>query len=424
MTAQVTDRVAISGQGFYNHYAENPQALIAQLEQGKVIASEPFFARDSDAETLSLPVNPRYVPLPHSSKSPHTPNGEKVLLLLEKVVGQALNDAGMAEILLQGERSRCYIAGNAMRANIADFIHYKQHNDPQDLQFFRQIKALHSDSFRQDRLINRLAARYALRWPPVQIYTASSSGLSALHLAQQNIAAGIIDIALVVGWMDQTLQDLMLLSAKNMLSDGDNQPFSAQSQGVLPVSGVVAFVLESEQHARQRDRHPWVGISASASGQRRGGHAFAADFRVMASTFNRALQQARLTTTQIAAVLPHGNGICSSDNAEAMAIANIWGPEAVPVVSYKSQMGYLSSCSGLADVIIATDALRQRRLLAFTAHLPLDNRSKLSLHSNATPLSLKQRHIVKSSFGLGGAALACVISAFSAEESGGFHGVR
>ena len=193
MTAPLTRRVVLSGEGFYNRYAENPQELIAQLEQGKAIVSEPFFARDSDALMLNLPANPRYVPLLHSSKGPYTPDGEEVFSLLEKVIGQALNDAGMAEMLLQGERSRCYIAGNAMRANIADFIHYQQQNDPQDLQFFPQIKVLHSDSFSQDRLINRLAARYALRWPPVQIYTASSSGLSALHLAQQNIAADNID---------------------------------------------------------------------------------------------------------------------------------------------------------------------------------------------------------------------------------------
>jgi 3-oxoacyl-(acyl-carrier-protein) synthase len=421
-----SSRAVLSGYGFSSAFAATPSALIRAVEQGKGVKGQPYFARNEQALSLKLNNNPHYVPLPVQPKKHRTWDVDFVQGQLDGVISQALSAAGLAESALGSLRVRVYISGSGMRGNLIDFLGYLQSINPQDLLFTPSIKCLSSDSYAQDRLTDRLARRYQLRWPPVQLYSASCSAMSALHLAQEAIAQNIADVVLVVGWVDFTLQDILVLEGQKMLSSDSNQPFSAVSAGVLPANGVAAIVLESEEHARRRGVEPEVSLSASASYQSsgaRGSNSFSADFRSIATTLEAALAKAELDPSDIACVFPHGNGIYASDKAESMAIEKIWGAKGVPVVSYKSQLGYLSTLSGLVDVIIAADALKQQRLLSFVSKLPIDASSSLNLHTNATPLLIRREHVVKSSLGLEGSVVACVLSriskrSFSTAEGG------
>jgi 3-oxoacyl-(acyl-carrier-protein) synthase len=198
-----------------------------------------------------------------------------------------------------------------------------------------------------------------------------------------------------------------------MLGEGGGQPFSNHNSSILPTDGAVALVMESEQHARQRNVVPTVHLRSSVfcqSGGARGSSSFTADFRTIAQTLERALQEAELTASEIACVFPHANGVIASDKAEAMALQKVWGKSGIPVVSYKGQVGYMVTCCGLLDLMLVADALQQRRLLALTSRHPIDESLQIQVHADGPPLVLEQAHILKSGIGLDGSAIAMVIS--------------
>lgn len=401
----MSQNVLLSGWGVACAYAPDFPTLINGLAEKRLVSTQPWFASESEWQDLRLSCNPHYAAEPEPSGS--------VFERLQPVVAQALNGAQLDATQLQGKRVRVYLVGHGERANIADFLGYQDRNDQEELLFFPQIKHLHAGSYAQDRLARQLSQAYQLSWPPVSLYCASNSSLAAVHLAQATVAAGEVDLVLIVGWVNTLMQDIIFLGGQDMLGDGGAQPFSDRNSSILPTDGAVALIMESEQHARQRSALPSVSLRSSVfcqSGGARGSRSFTADFRTIAQTLERALLAAGLTVQDVACVFPHANGVIASDKAEAMALQKVWGKAEIPVVSYKGQVGYMVTCCGLLDVMLVADALQQRRLLASTSRYPIDERLQLHIHTDAPALVLEKNHILKSGIGLDGSAIAMLIS--------------
>ncbi|WP_411752227.1 beta-ketoacyl synthase N-terminal-like domain-containing protein [Serratia sp. (in: enterobacteria)] len=401
----MSQNVVLSGWGVTSAYAPDFPALINGLTKQRLVSSQPWFATASEWQELRLSCNPHYV----AGSQPIGTAFER----LQSVIAQALSGAGLDVAQLQGKRVRVYLVGHGERANITDFLGYQDRNDQEELLFFPKIKRLHAASYAQDRVARRLTQTYQLSWPPISLYCASNSALAAVHLAQATIAAGETDLALIVGWIETLTQDIMFLGGQGMLGDGGAQPFSHHNSSILPTAGSVALIMESEQHARQRNVNPTILLRSSVfcqSGGARGSSSFTADFRTIAHTLERALQEAGLTVQDVACVFPHANGVIASDKAEAMALQKVWGKAGIPVVSYKGQVGYMVSCCGLLDLMLVADALQQRRLLASTSRYPIDESLQIHVHADCPPLALERTHILKSGIGLDGSAIAMVIS--------------
>ncbi|WP_431222428.1 beta-ketoacyl synthase N-terminal-like domain-containing protein [Serratia sp. L9] len=398
--------VVLSGWGVTSAYAPDFPALINGLVEGRLVSTQPWFATKSEWQDLRLSCNPHYA----ADVKPF----DSVFARLQPVIAQALAGANLSPEQLQGKRVRVYLVGHGERPNIADFLGYQDRNDQEELLFFPKIKRLHANSYQQDSLAQQLTQSYHLSWPPVSLYCASNSSLAAVHLAQSAIAANEADLVLVIGWLETLAQDIIFLGGQDMLGEDGSQPFSSHNSCILPTNGAVALIMESEQHASQRHYTPAVSLSSSVfcqSSGARGSSSFTADFRTIAQTLERALQDAELTAQDIACVFPHANGVIASDKAEGMALQKIWGKSGIPVVSYKGQVGYMVTCCGLLDLMLAADALQQRRLLAMTTRYPIDTSLQIHVHADSPPLVLEQQHILKSGIGLDGSAIAMVISA-------------
>ncbi|CAM4209393.1 beta-ketoacyl synthase N-terminal-like domain-containing protein [Serratia silvae] len=401
----MSQNVVLSGWGVSSAYAPDFPALIDGLTKQRLVSTQPWFATKSEWQDLRLSCNPHYAAESQPSGTPFE--------RLQSVIVQALGVAESDVAQLRGKRVRVYLVGHGERANIADFLGYQDRNDQEELLLFPQIKRLHASSYDQDRLARQLTQAYQLSWPPTSLYCASNSSLAAVHLAQATVAAGEADLVLVIGWVDTLMQDVIFLGGQGMLGEGKGQPFSNHDSSILPTNGAVALIMESEQHARQRNVVPTVRLRSSVfcqSGGARGSSSFTADFRTIAQTLERAVQEAGLTAPEIACVFPHANGVIASDKAEAMALQKIWGKSGIPVVSYKGQVGYMVTCCGLLDLMLIADALQQRRLLALTSRYPIDESLQIHVHADCPPLALEQAHILKSGIGLDGSAIAMVIS--------------
>ncbi|MFC5429750.1 beta-ketoacyl synthase N-terminal-like domain-containing protein [Paraburkholderia denitrificans] len=409
-------RTVVRGYSIQSLFADSTDGLIAGLSEGRHVASTPYFATDEEVERLRLPVNPSHVPFLRMSKKVRTLGVDYLRKTIEKAIAQTLQMSGLDEACLRGKDVRVYLPGHGARVDLLDCAGYRDRNDEEDLLFFPSIKQLSAASYGQDVLAHGLVRRYGLSWPPVPVNSASSSSSSAVHLAHQAIRSGEIRLALVVGWMQYAMQDMLSLGAQGLLAcSGVNppQPFSMKGGGILPADNVVGILLQKEDDAAQSGLNEYVVLNSTTSWQSSGtagGNSFSADFRAVAATIETAMIQADLSADQIKCVFPHGNGVYANDKAEAMAIRRVWGEKGIPVVTYKAQTGYFSVCSGIADLIIAAESLKRKELIPFSAHYELDESLQLDFHANRATLPVKSGAILKTSLGLDGSVVALTLS--------------
>ncbi|MDH1053837.1 beta-ketoacyl synthase N-terminal-like domain-containing protein [Aquipseudomonas alcaligenes] len=409
-------RAVISGLGVFNALGQNAASLCAALAEQRLGPRTGFFASERAAQGNGLLFNPQQVAMPALPATRRNPAGcdaETACALIEKVLDEALAQAGLSRAELAGSRVQCYIGGQGVQPDIMKFTAYLQRNDAEDLLFNPGIRQMHSDSYAEERLGRLLMRRIGLALPPLALSTASCSSLSALFLARQAIESGAADLVLVASWQQVSQYNLMFMGGVNALAREVAQPFSAATEGVLLGGGAALAILESEAHLQARGGRGQLRIDGFAvcqgGGSGRGGQSFAPDFRTLARTVEASLEQAAATPADIGCLFMHGNGIRGSDQAELMAVRKLWGDHAVPAVSYKAQLGYQVAASGLTDLAIAADALRERRLLAFKALAPLDA-AGVHLHADAAPLALHSDKLVKLGLGIEGSMAACTLT--------------
>lgn len=407
----------ITGLGVLSGLGQTLPQLIQALEDGQVAETTPFFKDDEEAAAVGLPFNPPHISMPAGERSRYRRklnSAERGLAQLYLVIDEALAQAGLTSEDLAGQRVRVYIGSAGVHPEIAHFIGYLGRDDAEDLAFYPGLREQHADNYRQGAVSHELTRHYGLSRPPISLYTASCASLSALYLAENAIASDLADLAVVATWQPVQLTDLFFLGGLNALSDTTSQPFNHSGDGVVVAAAAAAAVLESNAHLQRRNGQSLARLDAvttcQSGGSARGGSSFAPDFRAIANTMARALEQAGITADQVDCVFPHGNGLRSSDKAEAMSIQKLWGPAEIPVVSYKSQLGYMLAASGLVDLAILVDSLGKRRLLGFNAAAPLDSSYGLDFHTSTQPRVLTGGRGLKVGLGIDGSVVACAVS--------------
>jgi 3-oxoacyl-(acyl-carrier-protein) synthase len=409
-------RALISGLGVFNALGHDAAALCAALAEQRLGPRSGFFASERAAQGNGLPFNPQQVAMPALPQTRRNPAGcdaETGCALIEKVLDEALAQAGLSRADLHGRRVQFYIGGQGVQPEVMKFTAYLQRNDAEDLFFNPGIRKMHSDSYAEERLGRLLMQRVGLALPPLALSTASCSSMSALFLACRAIESGRADLVVVASWQQVSQYNLMFMGGVNALARSLMQPFSAATEGVLLGGGAALAILESEAHLQARQGRGLLRIDGFATcqggGSGRGGQSFAPDFRTLARTVEESLEQAGIAAADVGCVFMHGNGIRGSDQAELLAVRKLWGDNTVPTVSYKAQLGYQVAASGLTDLAIAADALQQRRLLAFKAVAPLDA-AGVHLHADAEPLPLSSDKLVKLGLGIEGSMAACTLT--------------
>ncbi len=416
-TVPDAQRVVISGVGACNGLGQDVPELIAALASQRPADARPFFTDDAEAARFGMPFNPLHVALPSTvlaSRKAQSSDAQTAAALLERVIAQALADAGLHADALRGQDVQLYIGGQGVQPQSMQFSAYLQRNDSEDLLLNPAIKQMHSDSYLEERLSRLLMQRLGLAKPPLALFSASCSSMSALYLATKAIENGTAGLAVVVSWQLVTLYNLMFMGVLNALARSLAQPFAANSEGVMLASGVAVNILENAEHLAARGGRGRLQVAGFAmcqsGGSSRGGQAFSPDFRSISRTISESLEKAETTPQQVGCVFMHGNGIRGSDQAELMAVRKIWGEYGVPVVSYKAQLGYQAATSGLTDMAILADALQQQRLLAFRAQVALDSAAGVRLHADAEPIPLTCDKVVKLALGIEGSVAACTLA--------------
>ncbi|MFZ9016200.1 MAG: beta-ketoacyl-[acyl-carrier-protein] synthase family protein [Ilumatobacteraceae bacterium] len=197
-----------------------------------------------------------------------------------------------------------------------------------------------------------VSMRYGLRGPNETICTACAAGTHALTYAARLIAWGLAD-AVVAGGTEHAGTATSLASFGNMTalsSTGTSRPFDADRDGFVMGEGAAVFVLEEWEAARRR--------GATILGEILGGASNADAHHITAPSpggvgaiacMRLALDDAGLRPDQIRQINAHGTSTPLNDAAEAAAIAEVFGPDSVPVVSTKGVTGHAHGAAGALE---------------------------------------------------------------------------
>ena len=241
------------------------------------------------------------------------------------------------------------------------------------------------------------------------ISTACSSAANALILGANMLKAGEADIVVAGGTEALSLFHLNGFNSLMILDKERCRPFDDTRAGLNLGEGAAFVVMETEEHARQRQ----APIHAYLSGY---GNACDA-FHQTASSDNgegaflamrEALEMAGLQPSDIDYVNAHGTGTPNNDQSESVALQRVFGSDLPPVSSTKGFTGHTTSASGSIEAVICLLAMHHSFIpanLGF-AH-PMTSGIVPSIGADGCQL----RHVLCNSFGFGGNDSALVFSA-------------
>jgi acyl transferase domain-containing protein len=272
--------------------------------------------------------------------------------MLLQVAWHALEHAGAATNA-DGERIGIF-------AGCCQSAYFLQHLWPRRLQLRGvsdlQLRMATDPEF----LATRIAYKLDLRGPAVNVQTACSTSLVAVHLACQSLARGECEIALAGGASVETPEPAGYLHEEGWISspDGRCRPFDARAQGTVIGSGAGMVVLKPLERAVADGDTVHAMIRGSAlnnDGALKVGFA-APSVEGQAQVIAAALAAADLSADDIDYVETHGTGTALGDPIEIAALTSAFRATSArtgdcPIGAVKSNVGHLSRAAGITGLI-------------------------------------------------------------------------
>ncbi len=288
----------------------------------------------------------------------------------------------------------------------------------------------------KDFVPTRVSYKLNLRGPGLNVQTACSTSLVAVHLACQGLLEGACDIALAGGVSLRFPEraGYMFLQEGILSADGHCRPFDAKSAGTVPGVGAGVVVLKRLSEALEDGDNVLAIIRGSAinnDGSAKVGYT-APSVAGQAEVIAAAQFMAGVKPGAISYVETHGTGTHLGDPIEIAALTQAFGADTgdrrfCAIGSLKSNVGHMDAAAGVAGLIKTVLQLQHKQIVP-TLHFETPNPaidfenspfyvSDSSCHWD-TPSDAPRRAGV-SSFGIGGTNAHVVLEeAPVASESG------
>lgn len=215
---------------------------------------------------------------------------------------------------------------------------------------------------------SQLCMRYSLHGPLLTVTTACASSNDAIGNAARLIRSGEADVVLTGGTEAVTLGDgdfapawYFAQAAYGMITSSTDPartltPFDRDRTGIVIGDGSAMFVIESEEHARERGARilaEIVGYASLADGP----HPSAPEPNGTweALVMRKALASAGIEPQQVDAIYAHATGTAKGDTAEIRAINAVHGGRDLPVTGIKGHTGHTGAASGAMSAVAALE---------------------------------------------------------------------
>ncbi|WP_309891777.1 SDR family NAD(P)-dependent oxidoreductase [Archangium sp.] len=333
--------------------------------------------------------------------------------LLLEVTWEALENAGLQANALVDSATGVFVSG-APNQYLSRFG-----EDPTELDAYALTGNLPCT------LSGRVSYVLGLRGPNLFLDTGCSGALVALHLASQSLRAGECELALVGGVNVLLSADMMIGLGKTgaLAPDGRCKTFDASANGFGRGEGCGVLVIKRLRDAQaDGDRIIAVVRGSAVNHDGRSGGLTVPSGPAQRLLMERALQQARVSPSQVGFVEAHGTGTQLGDPIEVGALASVYGSASGRTSpcflgAVKSNLGHLEAAAGVAGVIKAALVVNRGEIppnVHFTElnpKLPMEGEPfeiPTRLHSWPTE---GRRLAAVSSFGLGGTNAHAVVEA-------------
>ena len=270
----------------------------------------------------------------------------------------------------------------------------------------------------KDFLATRVAYKLNLRGPAVNVQTACSTSLVAVHTACQSLLNGECDMALAGGVSIQLPQKAGYLYREGMIfsPDGHCRTFDAKAKGTITGDGVGIVLLKRLSDAIADGDSIQAIIKGSAinnDGSLKVGYT-APSIEGQAAVIAEAHAVAGIDPETISYIEAHGTGTELGDPVEIAALTQAFRYSTekkgfCAIGSLKSNMGHLDAAAGVAGLIKTVLALKHK-LLPPTLHFEQPNpnidfaNSPLYVNTALSEWKINglPRRAGVSSFGIGG----------------------
>jgi 3-oxoacyl-[acyl-carrier-protein] synthase II len=264
-----------------------------------------------------------------------------------------------------------------------------------------------------------ISIRYGAKGPNSATATACSASAHAIGDSFKIIERGAADM-MICGGTEATITpmgvggfaSMKALSTRNDDPATASRPFDVDRDGFIVGEGAGILILESLEHATQRD----APIIAEIVGYGMSGDAYHITqpvengdgaFRVMRA----ALKDAHLTADDISYVNAHGTSTPIGDVIETTAMKRLFGERAIakklPVSSTKSMTGHLLGGAGGLEAGISVLALRDQVLPPTINQFHADPKCDLDYVPNVARKATVD-YALSNSFGFGGTNAALI----------------
>jgi 3-oxoacyl-[acyl-carrier-protein] synthase II len=218
---------------------------------------------------------------------------------------------------------------------------------------------------------DHIASKLRLMGPKTTFMTACSSGATAMGYARDLIRAGMAKVVIAGGTESLSRITYGGFNALGAVDPEFCKPFDKNRQGISLGEGSGILILESLNHARNRDAQIYgeflgYGVSGDAY------HMTAPDPQASGAVrcMRTALQDAGVHPERIDYINAHGTATPANDRMETRGIKEVFGKKAyqIPVSSTKSMLGHTLGAAGAIEGVASILGIVER-FIPPTIHL-------------------------------------------------------
>ena len=281
-----------------------------------------------------------------------------------EVAWSAMEDAGHTPESLKGQ------VGVYAGCGMGSYFYFNICSNPDLVDDVGMFLLRHTGNDK-DFLTTRVSHVFDLKGPSVNVQTACSTSLVAIHYAAEALRKGECDMALAGGVTIELPQGRGYLYKENEIlsPDGHCHAFDHRAKGTVFGSGAGAVALRRLSDAVADGDHIWAVLKGSAinnDGAAKAGY-LAPSVDGQSAAVRKALTAARINPETIDYVECHGTGTYIGDPIEVAALTEAYrdGTDArgyCRIGSVKTNIGHLDTAAGVAGFVKTALALKHQSL--------------------------------------------------------------